>query len=47
MFVTTSSSGINSLVFDPCGNVPEPGDFLSVVRQNAENLKAAFQPELQ
>jgi zinc transport system substrate-binding protein len=36
---------INSLVFDPCGNVPEQGDFLSVMRQNAENLKAAFQAE--
>jgi zinc transport system substrate-binding protein len=41
------SMGINSLVFDPCGNVPEQGDFLSVMRKNAENLKAAFQPELQ
>ncbi|MBW1743747.1 MAG: zinc ABC transporter substrate-binding protein [Deltaproteobacteria bacterium] len=39
------SMGINSLVFDPCGNVPEQGDFLSVMQQNAENLKAAFQPE--
>jgi zinc transport system substrate-binding protein len=39
------SMGIGSLVFDPCENVPEEGDFLSVVQQNAENLKAAFRPE--
>jgi zinc transport system substrate-binding protein len=37
------SLGIQSLVFDPCGNVPEKGDFMSVMRQNVENLKAAFQ----
>jgi zinc transport system substrate-binding protein len=41
------SMGINSLVFDPCGNTPVQGDFLSVMQQNAENLKAAFQPEHQ
>ena len=35
--------GVNSLIFDPCGNVPEEGDFLSVMRQNVENLKKAFQ----
>ena len=35
--------GMNSLVFDPCGNVPDEGDFLSVMRQNVENLKKAFQ----
>jgi zinc transport system substrate-binding protein len=37
------SIGVNSLVFDPCGNVPEQGDFISVMRQNAENLKLVFQ----
>ena len=36
------SMGINSLVFDPCGNVPEQGDFLSVMQQNVKNLKAIF-----
>ena len=36
------SLGIQSLVFDPCGNVPEKGDFLTVMRQNKENLKAVF-----
>ena len=35
--------GMNSLVFDPCGNAPEEGDFLSVMRHNVENLKKAFQ----
>jgi zinc transport system substrate-binding protein len=34
---------INSLVFDPCGNVPEKGDFLTVMRENVQNLKPAFQ----
>jgi len=36
------AAGIKSLVFDPCGNVPDQGDFLSVMRQNVENLKKAF-----
>ena len=37
------SAGMGSLVFDPCGNVPDRGgDFLSVMRQNVENLRAAF-----
>ena len=35
--------GVKSLVFDPCGNVPEQGDFLSVMKQNVENLQPAFQ----
>ena len=35
--------GLKSLVFDPCGNVPNNGDFLQVMRQNVENLKLAFQ----
>ncbi len=34
--------GIESVVFDPCGNRPERGDFLSVMRQNVENLKKVF-----
>jgi zinc transport system substrate-binding protein len=36
------SMGMDSLVFDPCGNVPDQGDFLSVMRQNVESLEAAF-----
>ena len=37
------ASGVNSLVFAPCGNAPEQGDFLSVMQQNVENLTPAFQ----
>lgn len=33
---------VNSLVFDPCGNVPDQGDFLRVMRQNLKNLEQAF-----
>jgi zinc transport system substrate-binding protein len=35
--------GVGSLVFDPCSNVSEKGEFLSVMQQNVENLKLAFQ----
>lgn len=31
--------GIGSVVFDPCGNRPEQGDFLSVMRENTQRLK--------
>jgi zinc transport system substrate-binding protein len=37
------SIGMKSVVFDPCGNVPEMGDFLTVMKQNAENLKKVFE----
>lgn len=37
-----ASSGIKSLLFDPCGNVPDHGHFLSVMQQNVRNLEAAF-----
>jgi zinc transport system substrate-binding protein len=37
------SIGIKSVVFDPFGNTPDEGDFLTVMRQNVENLKAVFQ----
>ncbi len=36
------SIGVNSLVFDPCANVPENGDFMSVMRGNIENLALSF-----
>jgi zinc transport system substrate-binding protein len=36
------SLGVDSLVFDPCGNRPVDGDFLSVMQQNVQNLKRAF-----
>ena len=35
--------GVDSLVFDPCGNRPDQGDFITVMRSNVENLRKAFQ----
>ena len=37
------SVGINSLVFNPCANVPQKGDFLSVMQKNIKNLAVAFE----
>jgi len=34
--------GVDSLIFNPCGNTPEKGDFLSVMQQNVNNLQKAF-----
>lgn len=34
--------GVKSAVYSPCFNRPESGDFLSVMRQNVENLKPVF-----
>ena len=34
--------GIESIVFDPCGNRPEDGDFLIVMKQNVENIREIF-----
>jgi hypothetical protein len=34
--------GVNSLVFNPCGNVQGNVDFLEVMQQNVVNLKSAF-----
>ena len=34
--------GVGSLVFDPCGNRPGDGDFLTVQRANLENLRQVF-----
>lgn len=33
------SYGVTSVVFDPCGNRPEAGDFMSVMADNAEALE--------
>jgi zinc transport system substrate-binding protein len=33
---------VRSIVFDPCANRPSSGDFLSVMRSNLDDLKAAF-----
>ena len=35
--------GVQSLVFNPAGSVPDSGGFLSVMKENVANLKAAFQ----
>jgi zinc transport system substrate-binding protein len=36
------SVGVNSLIFDPCGIIPDEGDFMSVMRENVANLRTAF-----
>lgn len=37
-------AGVKSAVFDPCGNAPDEGDFLSVMKSNIEELKRVFGP---
>jgi zinc transport system substrate-binding protein len=37
-----ASLGIVAVVFNPCANKPDSGDFLSVMKQNLINLKAAL-----
>jgi zinc transport system substrate-binding protein len=34
--------GIRSIVFNPCGNRPDEGDFMSVMESNVENIKLIF-----
>jgi zinc transport system substrate-binding protein len=34
--------GLNSVVFHPCGNVPDSGDFMSVMKANVKALEKAF-----
>ncbi len=34
--------GISSMVFAPCFSQPKQGDFLSVMRQNVQNLENIF-----
>jgi len=34
--------GVTSLVLDPCANRPARGDFISVMKQNRDRLRAAF-----
>jgi zinc transport system substrate-binding protein len=36
------SLGVSSIVFDPCGNTPPAGDFLSVMESNLRNLRKVF-----
>jgi zinc transport system substrate-binding protein len=35
--------GVHSLVFEPCMNKPETGDFMSVMRANIKALGVAYQ----
>ena len=41
--VRLRSMGIDSIEFNPCGNRPAAGDFLSVMEQNVQNLERGFQ----
>jgi zinc transport system substrate-binding protein len=34
--------GIRSVVFDPCGNRPDAGDFMAVMKSNLKNLRTLF-----
>jgi zinc transport system substrate-binding protein len=34
--------GVESVAFDPCGNKPESGDFLGVMKLNVDNLRTAL-----
>ena len=34
--------GVKSIVFDPCGNKPDSGDFMTVMNDNLRNLKKVF-----
>jgi zinc transport system substrate-binding protein len=36
------AQGVEPIVFDQCGNVPSEGDYLSVMRHNAQSLARAY-----
>jgi zinc transport system substrate-binding protein len=36
-------AGINSLIFNPCGNTPGKGDFMNIMQNNFVNLRMAFE----
>jgi len=38
--------GIQSTVFDPCGNRQADGDFLGVMTRNVENMERVFSPQI-
>ena len=40
--VKLSAIGLKSLVISPCGNVPDGGDFMTVMKANVEALEKAF-----
>jgi zinc transport system substrate-binding protein len=35
--------GVESVVFDPCENIPAEGDFISIMRRNVETLQRIYQ----
>jgi len=35
-------AGVKTVVYNPCGNQPKSGDFVSVMKSNIENLRAAM-----
>jgi zinc transport system substrate-binding protein len=35
--------GVESVVFDPCENIPAEGDFISIMRRNVEALQRIYQ----
>ena len=35
--------GMQSTVFNPCGNVPESGDFMTVMKKNIQDLESVYQ----
>ena len=37
--------GVDSIVFEPCRNVPVQGDFMTVMKQNMENFRKIFHEE--
>jgi zinc transport system substrate-binding protein len=37
--------GIRSVVFSPCGNVPDSGDYLAAMRRGVANLKLSFESQ--
>jgi len=41
-----NEKGIQSIVFAPCGNVPQAGDYLSVMRDNLRNLRSIFESDV-
>jgi zinc transport system substrate-binding protein len=39
------AAGLGSVVFDPCGNTPETGDYLAVMQQNAARVSEALRDQ--
>ena len=40
--VSLEDLGVKSVVFDPCGNRPESGDYFSIMKINQDNLRKVF-----